>query len=225
MKGNTDIFLQIFRKKQLHVFAAALARTLFPPVPWLLPQMSHSSDSFKGNCQILILVPRKQRHTRYLKRPQLIFSILQLVQLLLYNTAKETQHSTVTKPKTRSFFLFFVCGFVGFLFVLWFFLFQDLEAVKGIHNQLKTVAGHTHAWNSEIAHLCLCWGLSEVPSQSPEHQNKAEHLRTLCFLLLGSVSMFILTESQDKVYHRIIFYTESYKRFSQNSLAVFTPKE
>lgn len=186
--------------------------------------MSHSSDSFKGNCQILILVPRTQRHNPCLKRPQLIFPFCSWYSSFYITLPKKPNTAQWPSQKHEVFSGFCLC-FCWVFICFGFFLFQDPEAVKGRHNLLKAAVGHTHALNSEVAHLDLCWGLSEVLSQSPEHQNKAEHLRTLRFLLLGSVSMLILSESQDKLYHRIIFYTELYKRFSQNSLAVFTPEE
>lgn len=53
----------------------------------------------------------------------------------------------------------------------------------------------THALNLESAHMDLCWQLVEVPSQSWEPQNKAQHLQREQFPLfsLAILSMFILS--------------------------------
>lgn len=142
--------------------------------------MSHSSDSFKGNCQILVLVPRTQRHNPCLKRLQMIFPFCSWYSSFYVTLPKKP--NTAQWPRKNIWFFF------------WFFFnyFRTQKLSKAYTICSKQQLG-TRVLNLEVAHLDLCWGLLEVPSQSPEHQNKAQHLRTLCFVLLGNVSMFILS--------------------------------
>ena len=171
MKGNIDIFLQIFREKQLHVFAAALARTLFPPVPWLSPQMSHSSNSFKDNCQILILVPRTQRHNPYLKRLQAILPSCSCYSSC-YTTLPKALHTAQWPSQEWGHFCFF-----------FYFRIQTPSKVGTICSKQQM---GTHALNSEAAHMDLCWRILEVPSESWE-QGSTPTKRTFPFVLLSNI--------------------------------------
>lgn len=80
--------------------------------------------------------------------------------------------------------------FLGF--VIFFPFYFRTQMLSKAHTVCSKQQLGTHASNLDVAHLYLCWGLLEVLSHSPEHQNKAQHLRTLCFALLGNVSMFVL---------------------------------
>lgn len=137
--------------------------------------MSHSSDSFEDNCQILILVPRTERHNPCLKRLQMILPSCSWYSFCYITLPKRTQHSTVTKSKTWTFFCFFT-----------YFRIQKL--LKVYTTCSKQQMG-THALNLEAAHMDLCWGLLKVPSQSWEYQSKGSTptKRTFSFALLGNI--------------------------------------
>lgn len=79
----------------------------------------------------------------------------------------------------------------------------------------------THALNLEAAHMDLCWQLVEVPSQSWEPQNKAQHLQREHFPLfsLTILSMFILSVLTEKPcsIHPMRRFTSFKRAVRQNS--------
>lgn len=79
----------------------------------------------------------------------------------------------------------------------------------------------THALNLEAAHMDLCWQLVEVPSQSWEPQNKAQHLQREHFPLfsLAILSMFILSVLREEPcsIHPMRRFTSFKRAVRQNS--------
>lgn len=155
---------------------------LFPPVPWLFPQMSHSSDSFKDNAQISISVPRTQRHNPCLKSLQMILPSCSWNSSCYTTLPKRTQHSTVTKSKTRTFFCFF-----------FYFRIQKLSKVYTI---FKAADGYTCFEFRICSHgsmLTAC--RSSFTKLRTSEQGSTPTKRTISFVLLGNIKHVYLVSA------------------------------